>query len=287
MFFFGADDFERKEKGSLPGCWISCDSRRRRERTSLSAFLKGSLTLEAACVLPVFLYAVVVFLYFFQMIDIAGCVAEGMQDAGKQMAVYACMKEEGDGAEGVQAADIVSLLYAKNRIRQAADRQIPQLSLMRSSLLEGDEVIDLIAEYRFRWRIPLFFLSDVPVVQRARIRAWTGSRREEAGKEETDDGTYVYVTVNGSVYHRDRACSHIRLSVRTARKSLIPKLRNADGGRYYPCESCGGGNGGVVYITDTGDRYHGSAACSRLKRGVIKVPLSQVENWQPCARCGK
>lgn len=130
-------------------------------------------------------------------------------------------------------------------------------------------------------------MMDLPMLQRARIRAWTGRDKTGGGDgEDAKSNEMVYVTVNGSVYHRSRECSHIRLSVRTVSKAQISGLRNEDGGKYYPCESCGG-KGNQVYITETGDRYHSSLTCSRLKRGVLEVPLSQVEKWKPCSRCGK
>lgn len=286
MFFLCTDYFNRKEKSSLPGWRKKGDAKECRERISLSASHRGSMTVEAAWVLPLFLYAALAFLNFFQAVSLAGCVAEGMQDAGKQMAVYAYAKEAASGDEKVQAAGVVSLLYAKNRIRQAVGADAPSISLVRSSVLKGDEMIDLVAEYRLRWKIPFLALSDVPVRQRARIRAWTG--RSETGDTDGDGkstGT-AYVTVNGSVYHRDRECTHIRLSVHAVPKGEISKLRNDSGGKYYPCEKCGG-NGARVYVTETGDRYHSSVTCSGLKRGVIEVPMSRVEGWAPCSRCGK
>ena len=90
---------------------------------------------------------------------------------------------------------------------------------------------------------------------------------------------------NGNVYHKSRDCTHIRLSVRQEPESRVSGLRNVDGGKYHPCEKCGG-SGSRIYVTDTGDRYHSSAACSGLKREVIEIPLSQAEGWKACSRCG-
>ena len=287
MFFLCTDYYKRKEKSSLTDVCKIDDRKTCRERISLSASQRGSLTVEAACILPIFLYAVLAVLNFFDAVHVAGGVAEGLQDAGKQMAVYAYVKEAAAGDEKGKAAGVVSLLYAKNRIRQAVGEDAPSIRLIRSSVLKGDEMIDLVAEYRFQWRNPFLMTMDLPMLQRARIRAWTGRDKGDGGDgEDTKSNEMVYVTVNGSVYHRSRECSHIRLSVRTVSKAQISGLRNEDGGKYYPCESCGG-KGNRVYITETGDRYHSSLTCSRLKRGVLEVPLSQVEKWKPCSRCGK
>ncbi|MEY8427417.1 hypothetical protein AALA00_06765 [Lachnospiraceae bacterium 46-15] len=217
----------------------------------------------------------------------AGSVAEALQDAGKQMAVYAYVKEQALGEEETSASKIVSLLYAENRVSQALGADAPSVSLMRSSVLKRDEMIDLVAEYKFQWKMPFFTLPDFPLLQRARIRAWTGRSSADGGeKENGEPREKVYVTANGKVYHWSRDCTHIRLSVRQESKSRVSGLRNADGGKYHSCEKCGGGSGSQVYITDTGDRYHSSAACSGLKREVIEVPLSQVEGWKACSRCG-
>lgn len=286
MFFPCSMHSIRKESGSLPNRFVWKIFHVSRVRISLSASARGSLTVEAACVLPVCLYAILAFLYFLQMLTMAGGVAEGLQDAGKQMAVYAYVQNSDGDEVRKKAGAVLNLLYARKRIRQAAGKEASSVSMLGSSILEEDEIIDLVASYRFRWRLPLFSRS-VPVVQRARVRAWTGRESSETGEEEEKKEESVYITENGSVYHRDRECSHIRLSVRGVAKGQVGGLRNEDGGKYYPCESCGEKAGGWVYITDTGDRYHSHEACSRLKRSVIVVSLSQVEDWRPCSKCGR
>lgn len=284
MFFLCSNKYKRKEISSLPR--QDCFRKEGRERISLSVSCKGSLTVETACVLPIFLCGILAFLYFFQAVTMAGKVAEALQDAGKQIAVYAYVKEQALGEEKTSASKIVSLVYAESRINRALGADAPAVSLMHSSILKRDEMIDLVAEYKFRWKMPFFSLSDFPILQRARVRAWTGSIRAGGGeKEDGETEERVYVTANGKVYHRSRDCTHIRLSVRQEDKDRVSGLRNADGGKYHPCEKCGGSSS-QVYITDTGDRYHSSAACSGLKREVIEVPLSQVEGWKACSRCG-
>ena len=284
MFFPGRNIFEkRKEKSSLPvikNFAFNC-----RGRISLSTSQKGSLTLEAACVLPLFLFGMIAVMYFFGAIKGAGILAEELHETGKQMAVYAYAKEVVGIEEEVQAGKILSLLYVQNRLSKKAGNGIENISLLRSSILK-EEMIDLVAEYKMKFRVPFFTLPNIRILQRARIRAWTGRSETEGAEGEDTEGTAVYVTVNGKVYHKDRECTHIRLSVQQVNKNQVADLRNKSGGKYYPCEGCKGGGSGAVYITDTGDRYHSSVSCSGLKRGVISVPQTSLDGWSPCSRCG-
>ena len=65
--------------------------------------------------------------------------------------------------------------------------------------------------------------------------------------------------------------------------------RNESGAKYYPCEKCFKKTtlGEVVYITNTGTRYHNNINCSELKRTVHEVRLSDVKDTKrPCNKCG-
>ncbi len=281
MFFFCKSSYRRKEKSSLPVIYRIFESRK---RTSLSASQKGSLTLEAACVLPFFCFGMLAICYFFIAVTAAGNVAEGLCEAGKKMAVYASQKEESDSVG--EAENIFSLIYVRGEIEKKAGSYLSGLHVNHSSILEEEEMINLAAEYEIKIRVPFFLRKQLLFWQKASVRAWTGQKEKEGEENEDGEGTLVYVTVTGNVYHKDRECSHIRLSIQNVAKTQVAELRNKDGGKYYPCESCGG-TGNHVYITETGNRYHSSLTCSGLKRGVIAIPMSQVSNWSACLRCGQ
>ena len=294
----------RKEIGSLPNMNLYLP--KCRVRTSLFAFenmLEGwgrrwrnaSMTVEAACTLPLFIIVMTAVLYLISAASLAGSVSEGLQEAGKQMALYASVKVGKESGAGKTAAHILSLAYAKNQVSQRVQenglaRRLADtgggIHLLRSRILKEDDMIDLVAEYRMQFGGGFLNSVGIYTVQRARVRAWTGSVGcDKEGEEQEGSGEWVYVTVNGSVYHRNRECTHIRLSVHSVDRSSIQNLRNDGGGKYYPCEACSG-SGRTVYITETGDRYHSSVSCKGLKRGVLRVRLSEVESWSPCSRCG-
>lgn len=294
----------RKEIGSLPKMNLypttykvrtSLFTSQNRSAGQKRRWGQASLTVEAACTLPLFVIAMTAVLYLISAASLACSVSEGMQEAGKQMALYAAAKGEKGSEAGKAAAQILSLAYAKNQVSERIRGNVlarslteagSKVELWRSQIMKENETIDLVAEYRMKFPGGFLKNAGINIVQRARVRAWTGSQgntgdsEAQGGKEE-----WVYVTVSGSVYHRDRECTHIRLSVHAVDRGSIPNLRNTGGGKYYPCEACLG-SGKKVYITETGDRYHSSVTCKGLKRGVLRVRLSEVESWSPCSRCG-
>lgn len=136
-------------------------------------------------------------------------------------------------------------------------------------------------------------LPDVRIFNTVKVHAWTGkeyaNEEGQAGSEEKEKEPMVYVTDNGSVYHKDIGCSYLDLSISHVSKNAAEGLRNHYGEKYSPCETCGKGQdqGGMVYITETGNRYHTLESCSGLKRTVRMEKQSHVSGkMHACSRCG-
>lgn len=119
-------------------------------------------------------------------------------------------------------------------------------------------------------------------------RAFIGGKMLDGGSsEEKTEKTVVYVAQNGVVYHRSRECAYIDLSLHGIDRSAIGDCRNSQGGKYYPCELCGAaGDFAVVYLTDTGNRYHCSSQCPGISRTVYEMILTPDCVLPPCSRCG-
>lgn len=124
------------------------------------------------------------------------------------------------------------------------------------------------------------------VTKRVVVRAWVGYTGETFQKDAGE--MLVYITPDGTVYHKNRDCSYLRLSIRQISYSSLRDERNQSGSRYVPCVYCirRGWVGGTVYITDHGTSYHSSMACRGLKRTIMAVPLSGAGGRKCCSRCG-
>lgn len=249
------------------------------------ASLNASLTVEAALVLPVFLYMTAGVISLTGLMGRAGALEGSIQDTAKQMAVYAYAVKNNSGKKGSLQGGI-SAAYAYSRLRKHG-KSLKSFHLGYSSFLDNSERIDLVAAYRVSRGVPVFSFGNPQILQRGCVRAWTGRDfREAAGSGGKKGKGQVYVTENREVYHKSLNCTHLRLSIRQIQADLASGLRNRYGAKYYACSCCKSGTGQTVYITDTGNRYHASLSCSGLKRTIRCVPASEAEDLPPCSKCG-
>lgn len=118
------------------------------------------------------------------------------------------------------------------------------------------------------------------------VKPWTGYDVTK-GKNRAEEDSIVYMTEYGTVYHKNRACTHLALSIQAVASGIVNNKRNESGEYYDPCEYCGeNGLVTVVFITSYGNKYHTTAKCRGLKRSVRSMPLSEAEGVNPCQKCG-
>lgn len=241
---------------------------------------RASMTVEAALVLPIFLFAMILVSYLGQLIK---CQDE-MQWAMTRVAREASA-EYGAG----QSRLLKSQGYYLTKLNCYIKGTGISVSLLESKLLEKNDEIDLIASYQvtlpFRW-IPV---SNCRFRQRVHTRAFTGVESRDNDRKQKD--TIVYVTKTGRVYHRNPECTYLKLSISQIKYADAGAMRNESGGRYKPCERCCRGKTFTVqspiWIANYGDRFHSNRSCSGIKRSIQKIMLSEVGNRTPCSKCGK
>ena len=267
----------------------------------VSPALQGGMTVEAAILMPFFLLLILSLLSFLEIIRLHNTITMGLREAGAPITVYGYaytrMKEEkGIDLSGIVPNVILSYGYVGNKVREFAGEEYLENSPLsggagsiqywQSSILEKDDLVDLKAIYTAELDFNVAFLPKLRLVSRYYGRAWTGY--QVGGKSGGDaSDVNVYVTPGGTVYHRNRYCTHLQLSIESVSWEELQRIGKEDGGRYRSCNLCGKGViSGKVYITSEGDCYHTSIQCSGLKRTIDVIPLSKVGNRGPCSRCG-
>ena len=223
--------------------------------------LPGSITVETALILPIFLFAMLSVMYLTNAIRQSSDNTEKLAERAYKYAKYAY-------------------------VGKTVMKDMPSLEMFEM-INGGDDIIDLVKRYRIDVPFDLLDAYDPYAVDRVRVRAFTGYDNKRHGKEDADSEEMVYVTEYGTVYHRSLGCSHLNFNIRTVDHNDIGKERANDGSKYYPCEYCmsHGGHPSCVYVTDDGNRYHSTLSCGALKRTIKEVPVSET-SLPPCSECG-
>lgn len=241
------------------------------------ALPRGSLTLEAALVLPLFLFAVATLLSLFLMMQVQYTVGNALDGAVADTALL--RKESEKKVENMTKAAFYKELTVQNCPLSRIQFGAAGFSWKGTKVDEA--YIDAQVTYCIKFPISFFGKKTMEVSDGCRMHRWTGRRKEDGAG---DGEEWVFVTPAQKVYHVSRECSHLKLSV----KAVGAEKLKQEGFNYDPCGHCTKGQkmGATIYITAEGACYHYRLDCSGLKRTIYMIPKKQVGNKKPCSRCG-
>lgn len=276
------------------------------KRISFISFLRekkmqGSMAVEAAIAIPLFLFFLMNILFAFDMLRLHGNIMGAMHQTGNKMAFYGYAYRSGLGEEGLLSGEMDSLVltegYARRKVINILGEEylnhtclasgVSGLHFIKSSVMEEDDRIELVASYKVKPFVNIIGFPDMPMENRYYGRAWTGYDVESRAGGAGGEDPIVYIAETGTVYHVARNCAYLNPSVEAVSAAMAWELRNEDGKKYYPCGSCKGSTfQPVIYVTSYGNKMHSSLSCSGLKRTVYAVHLSEVEGRSKCSKCG-
>ncbi len=245
----------------------------KRKRAYLPA-LHGSISLEAAVVGTMFLLIV---LYLLSILLMMGTVFH------KQMFFDQISKKLSKAVYYVTVADQITdetefLKEEKEKIRKLAQESKNSGFNLQEAIYDHG-YIDIKGFYPLElpfWKRFLF------IRQRSRIKDWTGADISQPEQ-------IVYITKTGTVYHKSKECSHLKLHIQRAEYREISAMRNQNGEKYTPCEKCVRGTLNEfsnLFVTTDGNRYHTTLQCSGISRYIIEISIDQVGDKKPCSECG-
>lgn len=262
---------------------------------------KGSLTIEAALVLPLFLFFMVILMLPMGIMKEGRRIQTALEGAGEEVSQYAYVLHQLKVGEKLEATGIDGfseefldglteqgiLLFVRKQVEgRAGFERLESATFARSSVLRDGETIDLILDYRVRIPFSVFGLKSIPMTARCCRRAWIGQEGGINGKDGPED-ELVYIGKASTRYHRQRTCHYLYNDIEQISFKEIENARNLNGGKYKPCSRCGRftEENGSVYIMPSGERYHSDRNCSSIMAYVEAVPLSQVRHLGPCSYC--
>lgn len=273
----------------------------------------GSMTVEAALVLPLFLFTVLSLSFLIELVRIQVHIGCAMGQVSKELAAYGYtysklkekIKEQGNeerreekdknSGAGIRVETLPGIILAQSRLvdligEDFLDSSIVVngsggLNLIGTEILKDDTWIKLVVSYKVKLPFSVFPDPEIKVIQHSCSHAWLGcSYGNIQGEDKT---TIVYMTEHGSRYHLSRGCKYLNIRSRYVTKDEIFGCRNRSGGKYYPCHRCMGKAEGY-FITEYGNSYHTRSDCTAISRNIIEKRLEEVEDiFACCKECGK
>lgn len=258
---------------------------------------KGSAAIEAIFGVTMFLFVSLLMFHMLHLKAVKSSIYNAAVEAAEYAAEYAYLtgwaaeKLTGDGKDGAGSAVDSAVLFGLAEEKLLSSLEEPEvidryvrggragILLLGSSFPDDDGDIHLRVNYTVRISTP--FLPDLEchVSEEIRQKPYLGHEGSDGtGNDGTDP--YVYVTDNRDVYHKNRGCTHLVLTI-------YPESRMEAEKRLRPCEFCGKDAGETVLVCMEGETYHSDPACRALKRTVYRKRLSEVGGLSPCSRCGK
>lgn len=250
------------------------------KRALLSALQnKGSVTIETALLLPIFLFFII------GILQLGNCILVD-EEIGKGVVESARYYAKVEAPQGQLL--LVSSTFKKNvdtsyLNKSNLEQGVSGISFLGTHYDDQESMIVIKASYRLRIEMPMIGSQVIELNKQIRQKVFCGYDYHNLD-EETD--IFVYVAENKSVYHTNRDCTHLVLSIQKV--FAVAEYLSGNTG-YSPCELCikvSTAEHSELYITNEGNRYHSSISCSGLKRTVVRVRLSQVGGLGKCQRCG-
>lgn len=253
----------------------------------------GVATVEACIVIPVFLFFFLsiasIIMIFFAETHIHQSLAETCNELSVNCFYEDCANQNIQDREETKNNG-VDIAFEYLRLNKAFAQYLGNDFFVERVVRNGKKGIFLTvkndeknkkifygqAEYTVNLYVPMigtFVMERQLSIKQKRFVGYTYG--EEAVEE------YVYVTPYESVYHTNRGCTHLSLSVQSMNASQTDN--------YKMCAFCkkSENNSSLIYVAKTSDICHTNKNCSGLKRTVTRVKKSTIGGLAPCSRCGK
>ena len=251
---------------------LQVQSMQRMKRTSQSASNQGSVTVEAALVVPLFLFFLYAVFGIYQVLFASQEIYSGLLETARYVAKYSYVSKSDSATIRLQFSK-----YVKDADLWMIKGGTLGVQLSKSECNRNDNRIILRARAQCKIAVPVIGTYLVPIKEMVSQKAFLGFSEED----NFQNGEYVYVAEYAQVYHTDPSCSHICLKiVPVSELSQYPDKRM--------CRHCmKDGKIKGDYVTIYGDCIHSDCNCSGLKRTVRLCHKEDVNGMPLCSKCAQ
>lgn len=282
----------------------SCDkgSKNPLHQRNKNRYRSASLTVEASFAFPVFFFAVFYLLQMFVVLRGELNIASSGISSAREVAAYSYAVERLTDEDDAIASKLLDI-FSQDVVKDATVTSLLMLRcddelLSRGGVGQGYGGFWAHAEeeggktkveiaYRVKATNPWGINRSNYYRLRLVYKDWAGDGKRKSNQTKED---VVYMTEHGTVYHTNRFCSSINVTVSGVSVAEVEQKRNASGAKYGACSFCAPelSSGRMVYITAKGTKYHATSSCSAITRNVKECSLEEVKDtYRQCSKCGK
>lgn len=271
-------------------------------------YIKASATVEAALVMPLYIYAVMAVTYMMQIYQIRLEVDAALYNALREQNKYNYLnyvqkEKQNDEIINEKDININDTIVGSLSLHSVLIKNLGSEYAKEHNIKGGNSGIKIIcysydsstiqaaAEYSVKNPFDILGIGYIKVVQEFTYEVWLGEKYAGDYGKDKDNTDSVFITRTGTVYHKTRNCPALNIDVKMVDFSQINNYRNKNGSIYYPCSKCKKYNNKnessyeYVYVTDYGVRYHWDENCSEINRTIIEISRNKVTGMRACRLC--
>ena len=286
-----------RKKADLINGYVTADQKLpnplRKVRHVFRQRFRASMTVEAAMVTPLFVFALTVLISIIMVTGVQMRVRKAVYESVRSASSAPYSLGLPAGARGRAFTKTAALGAVKGFFLREMGGHTTASGLIDGGAggvklttdMFNSEAAAIHVTASYNAKLPLAFFSggSISVTQELKSYAWLGDEFMDGHNTEK----IVYITPHGSVYHEDINCTYLKPAVYGESMANVSSARNAGGEKYRECEACTKKSvitPAVVYITKYGNRYHTNPNCVKIRHEVISVPLSKVSDRHLCMK---
>lgn len=259
--------------------------------------VKASLTIEAALVLPFFIFVFLSLIYFINIMGLHTSFQIRLEETARKINSFAYICE--DSGTSISNSDFLSSAIIRNLFLSDNIKDLCNIVHIKdgekgiyfnhTKVDLSDQSVDIIITYD----IDIPFIPGkqiyIPFVQRCRFKLFNGNSDADST---VNTSTIVYVTAHGTVYHTNKYCTYLIKYADIINKNNLLEYENTTGRNFTLCSACSkipqADNNCIIYISKTGTVYHYSRDCYYLTSHIFEYNLKDVkEHLNLCSRCSR